>query len=377
MRIWNLVLKEFIQFRRDWLMTVFIITLPVLQLVLLAQATGPRISDLSVAVLDHDRSSASRRMITALDNRRELAVRHFPATLADTHRLLDQGEATLVVIIPAGFAADRSAERSRRSLADPSRTSHVQLIADASSSIPALIASSAAREAVAAFARETWFSGKNQVSPIDLRTTVRFNPTFNHKFFTVPAQVGFIVYQVTLTVASIGLARERELGTLEQLLVMPLRRIELVIGKAIPALVIGALNFSFMLAVAVFGFHVPMRGSLPLLLALTLLFIVAEIGYGILISSIARTQQQAILFVFVLAMVDMTFSGYLVRVKNLPVALQAIAHVVPFRHYLTIIRGVMLKGAGLDALWPHAVAMLLMGLLVTAVAVRNLNRSLD
>ena len=109
----------------------------------------------------------------------------------------------------------------------------------------------------------------------------------------------------------------------------------------------------------------------------TLLFIVAEIGYGILISSVARTQQQAILFVFVLAMVDMTFSGYLVRVKNLPVALQAIAQVGPFRHYLTIIRGVMLKGAGLDVLWPHAAAMLLMGLLVTAVAVRNLNRSLD
>jgi len=368
MRIWNLVLKEFIQFRRDWLMTVFIITLPVLQLVLLAQATGSRISDLSVAVLDHDRSSASRRMITALDNRRELAVQHFAATLADTHRLLDQGEATLVVIIPAGFAAD---------LADVSRTPQVQLIADASSSIPALVASSAARGAVAAFAREIGLFPKNPVSIIDLRTTVRFNPTFNHKFFTVPAQVGFIVYQVTLTVASIGLARERELGTLEQLMVMPLRRIELVIGKAIPALVIGALNFAFMLAVAVSSFHVPMRGSLPLLLALTLLFIVAEIGYGILISSVARTQQQAILFVFVLAMVDMTFSGYLVRVKNLPVALQAIAQVVPFRHYLTIIRGVMLKGAGLDALWPHAAAMLLMGLLVTAVAVRNLNRSLD
>ena len=368
MRIWNLVLKEFIQFRRDWLMTTFIITLPILQLVLLAQATGSRISNLHVAVLNHDRSSASRRLVTALDNRRELAVRHYLATLADTHRCLDQGEATVVVIIPAGFAAD---------MADVSRTPQVQLIADASNSIPALVGISAARGAIAAFVRETGFFGKNPVSTIDLRTTVRFNPTFNHKFFTVPAQVGFIVYQVTLTVASIGLARERELGTLEQLMVMPLRRIELVIGKAIPALVIGALNFLSMLAIAVFGFHVPLRGSLLLLFALTLLFIVAEIGYGMLISSIARTQQQAILLVFVLAMVDMTFSGYLVRVKNLPVALLAIAQVVPFRHYLTIIRGVMLKGAGLDTLWPHAAAMLLMGLLVTAVAVRNLSRSLD
>jgi ABC-2 type transport system permease protein len=132
-----------------------------------------------------------------------------------------------------------------------------------------------------------------------------------------------------------------------------------------------------MLAVAVFAFGVPMRGSLPLLCILTLLFVVAEIGYGMFISGVARTQQQAILFVFVLAMVDMTFSGYLVRVKHLPVALQAIAQVVPFRHYLAIIRGVMLKGVGLDALWTHAAAMLLTGLLVTAVAVRNLSRSLD
>ena len=375
MRIWNLVLKEFIQFRRDWLMTVFIVTLPVLQLVLLAQATGSRISDLSVAVLDHDSSSASRRMITALDNRRELAVyvrarspRPYPATLADTHRLLDQGKVTLVVIIPAGFAAD---------LADPSRTPQVQLIADASNIVPASIALRAAREATRAFARETGFFGKKTVFPIELRTTVRFNPAFNHKFFTVPAQVGFIVYQVTLTLASIGLARERELGTLEQLMVMPLRRIELVIGKAVPALIIGALNFLLMMAVAIFGFGVPLRGSLSLLFGLTLLFIVVEIGYGIFISGIARTQQQAILFVFVLAMVDMAFSGYLVRVKNLPVALQTIAQIVPFHHYLTIIRGVMLKGAGLDALWSHTAAMLLMGLLVTTIAVRNLSRSLD
>ncbi len=379
MRIWNLVLKEFIQFFRDWLMMAFILTLPVLQLILLAHATSSRISDLRVAVLDLDRSSASRQFVAALDNREELNIHHYPATLADTHRLLDEGEATLVVIVPAGFAARLNSKSA--DLSDGLQTARIQLIADGSNNIPGRIALSGAREAVAAFAadlaRETGLCPKNLVSTIELRTTVRYNPTLNFRFFSIPAQVGFIVYQVTLTVASIGLARERELGTLEQLMVMPLRRIELVVGKAIPALVIGALNFLFMLTVAVFGFHVPLRGSLPLLFVLTLLFIVVEIGYGILISGIARTQQQAILLVFVLAMVDMTFSGYLVRVKNLPVALRAIAQVVPFRHYLTIIRGVMLKGAGLDVLWPHAVAMLLMGLLVTAVAVRNLSQSLD
>ncbi|MFQ6102497.1 MAG: ABC transporter permease [Anaerolineae bacterium] len=361
LRIWNLVLKEFIQFFRDRLMMTFILTMPVLQLILLAHATSSRVSDLPVAVLDLDRSSASRQLITTLDNRRELNVYQHPAALADTHRLLDQGEATLAVIIPAGFAAD---------LADISRTPSVQLIADGSNNLPGRIALGAAHEAVATFVADL-------ASPIELRTSVYYNQTFNFRFFSIPAQVGFIVYQVTLTVASIGLARERELGTLEQLMVMPLRRVELVIGKAIPALIIGALNFLLMLAVAVFTLQVPLRGSLPLLFALTLLFIVAEIGYGILISGVARTQQQAILFVFVLAMVDMAFSGYMVRVKNLPVALQAIAQVVPFHHYLTIIRGVTLKGTGLDTLWPHAAAMLLMGLLVTAVAARNLSRSLD
>jgi len=372
-RIWNLVLKEFIQLLRDWLMTAFILTLPVLQLILLAQATGSRISDVRVAVLDLDRSSASRQLVNALDVRRELDVCCFPATLADTHRLLDQGEATLVVVIPAGLDAD---------LSDATRTPRIQLVADASNTVPASIAMSAARETIAEFAEETRFRGRNLVSqdlvsPVDLRANVHFNPTFNVKFFTVPAQVGFIIYQVTLTVASIGLARERELGTLEQLMVMPLRRLELVIGKAIPALLIGAINFLLTLAVTVLVFQVPMQGSLLLLFGLTLLFIVAEIGYGIFISSVARTQQQAILFVFVLAMVDMTFSGYLVRVKNLPGPLQAISQIVPFHHYLPIIRGVMLKGAGLDALWPHAAAMLLMGLFVTTIAVRNLSRTLD
>jgi ABC-2 type transport system permease protein len=354
------------------LMTTFMLTLPVIQLVLMAQSTGSRVSDLCAAVLDLDRSAASRQLVTALDTMQEMNVCYFSTTLADTHHLLDQGEVSLVVVIPNDFAAD---------IADVSRTPSVQFITDASSSIPARYALSAAQGAVSAFVadlvRETGFFPKNPVSVIDFRTTIRFNPELNVRFVSISAQLGFIVYQVTLVVASVGLARERELGTLEQLLVVPLRRIELVIGKAIPALLIGMVNFLIILAVAILGFGLPMRGSWPLFFVLTLLFIAVEIGYGIFISGVARTQQQAVLFVFVLAIVDMTFSGYMVRVKNLPPALQAVAQVVPFRHYLTILRGMMLKGAGLDVLWPHVLAMVLMGMLVTIVAVRNLSRSLD
>jgi ABC-2 type transport system permease protein len=307
-----------------------------------------------------------------IDARQELDVCYFPATLAETHHLLDQGEAAVVAIIPVGFAAD---------IVDISQAPTVQLITDGSNSIAGRNALGGAQGAVTAFttdlAREAGLSKENSAPVIDLRTRVHYNSSLNVRFYTISAQVGFIVYQVTLVVAAIGLTRERELGTLEQLMVVPLRRVELVIGKAIPALIIGAINFLIMLAVAVFRFSVPARGSLILLFGLTVLFLAVEIGYGILISGVARTQQQAVLFVFVLAMMDMTFSGYLVRVKNLPSALQVVAQVVPFSHYLAIIRGVMLKGAGLDSLWPHAAAMLLIGLLIAVVAVRNLSRSLD
>ncbi len=370
MRIWNLVLKEFIQFLRDWLMTLFIFTLPALQLVLMANATGSRVSNLCTAVLDEDRSSASRQLVTALDNREELNVCRSTDTLADARHLLDQGEVTLVVVIPNGFAA---------SLTGQARSPNLQIIADASNSIPGNYALGGAQAAIAEFmsdtAREAGLSRHIPDPVIELRVTERFNAGLDIRPFTISAQVGFIVYQVTLVVAAIGLARERELGTLEQLMVMPLRRIELIVGKSIPALIIGMLNFGVIVIVATLGFDLPMRGSMALLAALTLLFIAVEIGYGMLISSVARTQQQAVLFVFVLAMVDMTFSGYMVRVKNLPTALQAISQIVPFYHYLTIIRGVMLKGANLKVLWPHAAAMVLMGGIVLGVAMHALRQS--
>jgi ABC-2 type transport system permease protein len=209
---------------------------------------------------------------------------------------------------------------------------------------------------------------------IELRADVQYNVSLTSRAFTISAQVGFIVYQVALTVASVGLARERELGTLEVLIVMPLRRLELIAGKAIPAVLVAAVNFGLMLGVVVHGLGIPMRGSLGLLVGLTVLFSVAEVSYGLLISSVAGTQQQAILFVFVLAMLDMAFSGYLVRVENLPPVLRMVSRLVPLSHYLAIVRGIMLKGAGIGALWPHGLAIAGAGILVMVVAGQTLER---
>lgn len=368
-RIGNLVWKELLQLARDWLLTAFLFILPLLQLVLLARATGRGIKEEPVIILDRDHSAIVRELALRLDNREELAIREWVDSDHILTDRLDRGLARVGIIFPPGFA---------ESLADPTRTATVQVVVDGSSDTAASIALGAVQTVFADYTRERLREAGIRGDPaVDLRIVTYYNPTYDVRKFTVPAQVGFIVYQITLVIASLGLARERELGTLEALIVAPFRRIEILLGKAIPAFLIGLLNFLFLLAVALWVFQVPLRGSFWLLLVLTIPFLLAEIGWGVIISSVSRTQQQAILFVFMLALTDLTFSGYLVPVKNLPAVLQWVARMVPMYHYLTIIRAILLKGATLGDLWPHALALFLLAFAILIIAVRRVSRRLE
>jgi ABC-2 type transport system permease protein len=308
-------------------------------------------------------------LVANLDNSEELEVRYHVDDPDEIRRLLDEGRARLAVIIPAGFARDLNEART---------SVPMQVIADATNTMAASVALNAASGVLGRFSADL-ASSWGVVVPefIDFRTNVRFNPTMDLRPHSIPAQLGFITYQVTLAVASLGLARERELGTLEQLMVTPLRRLELTVGKGVPAMAIGALNFGLMWIISLTVFDVPMNGSPLLLAGLALLFIATEVGWGLAISAISRTQQQAILFVFIQAMVDMAFSGFLVPVKNMPSWLQIISRVVPLQHFLTLIRSIMLRGAGLAQLWPHAVAMFALCVIMGAVAWRTVARRLE
>lgn len=366
---WNLVIKEFIQFARDRVLAAFVVLGPLLQLVLLAQATGRGVNHISLAVLDYDRSPQSRALVTALDLTERLDVRHTSDDLHQVTRLLDEGQAALALVIPPGFGRD---------LEDPGTTAQLQLISDGSNSVTASAGSSAAGAVIANYgARATGLRGGSRAGGIDLRSEIRYGETLDIRPYTISAQMGFIIYQVTLMVAALGLARERELGTLEQILVTPIRRRELIAGKAIPALLIGALDFVLMFILIIKVFGVPMRGSAPLLFGLSVLFIAAEIGWGLTLSAHSRTQQQAILLVFLLAIIDMSFSGYLVAVSHMPFPLQIVAQIFPMQHYLTIVRLVMLKGAGLEVLWPQVLALMVLGIGAAAVARRSLSRQMD
>ncbi len=368
-RVGNLIWKEFLQLARDRLLTLFLFLLPMVQLVLLARATGRGVNDQPVAILDLDRTAVTRELAVRMDLREELAVVLFVETEDELRRLLEEGEARVGVIFPAGFTA---------SLEDPRRTAQVRVVVDGTNDAVAGIALSAVQTLFANYGQERLAAqGLRLASLLHLEVVTHYNPTYNVRQFTIPAQVGFITYQITLAIASLGLARERELGTLEGLIVTPMRRTELILGKAIPALLIGLLNFLFLLAMAVYGFGVPLRGSFWLLLLLTLAFVLTEVAWGLMISGFSRTQQQALLFVFIQALMDLTLSGYLVPVKNLPPMLRAASHLVPMYHYLAIIRSVMLKGAGLADLWPHALALAGLTVVVLFIAARRVSRRLE
>jgi ABC-2 type transport system permease protein len=366
-RIVNLTFKEIVQLTRDWLMLVLIILGPTLELALLARSTGQGVRHLPVVVVDQDRSEISRQIVAAIDNTDELVVVAHLDSPDEVQVWIKRNQAALAVILPRGLQADLAARLSPE----------VQLIADGANSVAGSNALSAASGAISAFLARRAAMNTPGHPTIDLRAQVRFNPTLNVRHFAVTAQLGFIVYQVALIVAALGLTRERELGTLEQLLVTPLQRIELVVGKAIPALVIAGLDFVIMWAIIVRAFDVPMRGSFPLLLGLSLLFIAAEIGWGLTISALSHTQQQAVLMIFVLALVDVSFSGYIVPIERMPPTLQLLAQLFPLQQYLVIIRSVMLRGAGLSMVLDQVLVLVVLGLGSGAVALVSLRRRLD
>lgn len=368
-RILNLASKEIIQLVRDRLMLAFIILGPALELVLLAHSTGQGVTNLPVVVADQDHSQISRQIVSAIDNTDELAIVAYVDSPDGIDVWLERNRATLAVILPANLEADLAAHKD---------STQVELIADGSNSITGGYALNAASGAINTFiARKAMATLTGGKPIIELHTQIRYNPTLNVRQSAITAQLGFIIYQVTLMVAALGLARERELGTLEQLLVTPLQRMELIVGKATPALIVAGMDFILMWVITVWGFGVPMRGSFILLLGLSSLFIAAEIGWGLVISALSHTQQQAVLMVFVLAMTDVSFSGYLVPVERMPSALRTLAQLFPLEHYLIIIRQVMLKGASLPALLNEVLALIALGIGSAAVAAISLRRRLD
>lgn len=369
-RIANLVRKDLIQLRRDRVLAPFVIFGPVMELVMVAYSTSAGIANLPTAVVDLDHTAASRTLSTAVANTPTFDVRSFPAGIAGVAPLLDGGTAAVAVVIPKGFAARLSDEASP--------APQVQVIVDGSEPTAAQAAIASAQGVVALYSRRVGVAAagltEGVLTPIEAQVQVRFNEELKDANYTIPSEMGFMLSAITIMVASLGIARERELGTLEQLTVTPLRPVELIIGKAIPAIILSYVVFLLMLAISLGGFGVPMRGSWPLLLMLAGFYLFVELGWGIMASAISPTQLQALLLVFVFTMVETVFSGYAFPVENMPAGLQLVANLFPIKHWLIVFRSILLKGAGPAVYWRELVALAVLGTGVMGATVLVLRR---
>ena len=369
-RLRTLITKEFIQLFRDRLLAPFILFGPLAELLLIAYSTSQGIDHLPTAVLDMDLSNASRGLVVAMENAETFAP-YYVDSLDQVTYDIDRGRALAAWVIPAGFQAQL--------LDAKAKPPQIQLIVDGADVSAAQVAAEAGEGLVASYGRDFTVQATNTATgeavPLDMSLRIWFNEEMKESNYMIPSELGFIAAAISAMVASMVIARERELGTLEQLIVTPITPTQLVIGKSVMAVTLGYTLFLLMLGMVVVFFDVPMRGSLPLLMVLAFIYILVELGWGLMISAFAHTQMQALLTCFVVVMVMIIFSGYAFPVDTMPPFMQAVANIFPLKHWLIIFRGILLKGAGLEVFWRELLAILALGVVIYSATILLMRRT--
>ena len=368
-RLRFLVWKELLELRQNPRLFGIVFVAPLIQLTLLGYAATTDVRDVPVVVADGDRTAASRELIERFDASRNFTIIATLTTVTEVEPYLQRGRASMVLSIPAGYARDIAA---RRSVA-------VQVIADGTDSNSTTVAIGYASSLIGGYAQEiaaeAALASARGAPPlstggIDARIRVWFNPQLESRHFMIPGVLALVLLVVSAILSSMAIVREKELGTLEQLNVTPLRRWELVVGKLLPYGIVGLVDVVLVVAVAVFWFEVPLRGSLALLFALTTLYVICTLALGLFISTISDTQQQSMMtaaFFFIMPMVYL--SGFIFPIENMPAAIQPLTYLIPLRYYLVIVRGIFLKGIGWSLLWPQVAALAAWGGVVLALAI--------
>jgi ABC-2 type transport system permease protein len=348
-RVFEMVRKEFRQIFRDPRLRRLIFAAPVIQLIMFGYAVSTDVRNTATFVVDHDKTQTSWQLVEALTASGYFRLVGTSDRPADLVRALDRGDAILGVQIPVGFANDIRSGRSAQ----------VQLLFDGTNSNVATVAKGYAERIIQSFGA-SFIPGPRPMT-VDLRERAWFNPALVSQDYNVPAVVGGIIMIVALLLTSLAIVRERELGTLEQLMVSPLTAGELMAGKTIPFAVIGLIDLALVFAIAFLWFEIPFRGSALLLIVASLLYLLSALGIGLFISTISKTQQEAFMASFLVYMPTILLSGFMFPVSSMPDVFQWLTVLNPMRHYLEIVRTIFLKGAGLEALWLQYVALTVMG----------------
>jgi ABC-2 type transport system permease protein len=364
-RLKSMLIKEFIQALRNPRMRVILFLPPLIQLIIFGYAANTDIRNISLAVYDLDNTPESREMIKHFAASDYFRISHRAGHPREIRRWIDEGEISAALQINSGFA---------REIRQRQGTS-VQVIVDGTDSNTASVVMTYAQRIVAEYSRQILVERIRTLPDIpdemkkpfftrggiDVQSRAFFNPNLESRNFYVPGIMAFLIMLVTLILTTMAIVREREIGTMEQLIVSPIRPVELIMGKTIPFALIGYVDVLLVTGVGVFWFEVPIRGSLALLLAATSIYLLSTLGIGLFISTISRTQQQAMMTMFFFFVPAILLSGFVFPIANMPEVVQYLSYADPLRYFLVIIRGIFLKGNGFDILWPQMLALAILG----------------
>jgi len=357
-RVWYLFVKELIQVLRDKRLRVTLIIPPLIQLIVFGYAANLDVKDIRTALRDLDQSAESREIIGRFTSSKYFAVVSFPRTPQEVEGLIERGDVALTIEIPSGFS--RKLKKGD--------TASLQILVDGSESNTAMIALGYINRILSNYSTMVLVKRLNRAgmvgfeeAGVEVEHRTWFNPNFESRLFFIPGVIANIAFLIPIILTAMAVVREKEIGTLEQIMVTPLRSWELVVGKTLPFALLGLLDVVMIALIGVFWFEVPLRGNPLILLLGNVLFLMSSVGIGLLISTMSSTQQQAQISTFFFAMPAFILSGFVFPLENLPTWIQYLTYANPLRYFLVIIRGVFLKGNGLDILWPEMLALAVLG----------------
>jgi ABC-2 type transport system permease protein len=380
-RILVILRKEFRQALREPRMRVLLFLPPLLQLVLFGYAVNLDVDNVRIAWMDLDRTPESRDLLAAFQGSGRFEVIATPSREEQIHYLLDRGKVQAVVRVLPEFARDLARGRSTA----------VQILVEGTNSNTASLVTSYAGQIVSTYSAGVFSRQMQQkkmaggsAAPVNLsapdlaaRTRVWFNPDLKSRNYFVPGVVANIIMMVTLMLTALAIVREKEIGTMEQLMVTPIRPIELMIGKTLPFAAVGLLDVILVTSGALLIFHVPLRGNPLLLLACSALFLLTSLGAGLFLSTISQTQQQAMMSSFFFSMPCFMLSGFAFPIRNMPLAVQYLTYLNPLRYFIEIVRGLFLKGSGIAVLWPQMLTLAVYGVSVVVLSALRFRKRLD
>jgi len=374
-RIFHILIKEFLELRRDKWARFRLIVPPIVQMLVFGYAATFEVFGVSTAVLDLDHSQESRELVARFVHSGRFHIVKMAQAQRDIDAAIYQAEATVALSIPAGFAA----------LLNKGQAAPLQVIVDGTNSNTALISLGYVTQIAGRFSQDyaaellqrTHAGQQIKLIQVNLEQRPQYNESLNSRWFFVPGVIGTLTLIIVVGLTAFAIVREREMGTLEQIMVTPIRPVELILGKTVPSFVIGFAEVGLIAAVGIVWFHVPFAGNPLIMLLGTALFLLCTIALGLLISTVCVTQQQAFALQFFIVNPLFTLSGFSFPIASMPVFLQWLTYLDPLRYYLVVIRGTFLKGVGMSVLWPDVLAMALLGSGLLIISILRFRKSLD